>query len=347
MRDFDYRNPEMREWWIRTWVRYVTEFGVDGFRVDLTVVDQSVWDEICRRCAEAGRPIVVIVELERYHLGQRDWRGLSPDIAADFDANQRRFEVMQVSCHDRGWVQGPGNHYRLRGRRALFGYSVAFAHRVPLFFAGEEFDADQVSLPDLTRGIFGAGGPGGWLYGSRLDWTQLDDPAKQAFLTDFARMLRLRREHRDILHADRWRGQILALACSPEPMLVPYVRFDPGRKAIVVVGNEEDHDVELRLHVPVERLGFRAPQRLLLQDLWNGGRIVVRGAELEAGLTVRIGADTSPGGGIGVLSIVPAGTDTTTARAERREMAWQVPDTPCSRSGLDGTPDSVDPRVET
>src|SRR3712207_4732931 len=34
MADYDYGNPEFRKWWIDTWTRYVTEFGVDGYRVD-------------------------------------------------------------------------------------------------------------------------------------------------------------------------------------------------------------------------------------------------------------------------------------------------------------------------
>ena len=324
MRDFDYRNPQMREWWIRTWVHYVTEFGIDGFRVDLTLVDRTVWDEICRRCAEAGHPIVVIVELERYHLGQRDWRGLSPDIAADFRANQRRFEVMEVSCHDAGWVDGPGNHYRVRARRALFGYAVAFAHRVPLFFAGEEFDAEQVSLPRLTRGIFGAGGPGGWLYGSQLDWSQLEDPDKQAYLADFSRMLQLRQEHRDVVHADRWQGQTLALACHPESTLVPYARCEPGVKAVVVVGNEAEHDIELTVEVRVEELGFDGSQRLLLTDIWNGGCLVIEGPALAAGLKVRIRADDAPGGGIGLLTITPADGNGEPLPAGRGRMAWRT-----------------------
>lgn len=129
MRDFDYANPDFRAWWIDLWTSYVTDHGVDGFRVDVDMYDVTLWDEIARRAERAGHPILVMPENGRYHLGQRDWAGFSPDIAAEWNANRHRFTVHEISCHDRGWSSGPGSYYALRGSRARFGYSAAFSHR--------------------------------------------------------------------------------------------------------------------------------------------------------------------------------------------------------------------------
>jgi hypothetical protein len=53
---------ELDDWWVKTWVRYVTEFGVDGYRLDLSGERHDLWREIRRRCAEAGHEIVLFSE---------------------------------------------------------------------------------------------------------------------------------------------------------------------------------------------------------------------------------------------------------------------------------------------
>lgn len=305
MVDFDYRNAEFRAWWVRLWTSYVTEHGVDGFRVDLGLGSAGLWDEIAAGCARAGHPIVIMCERERYHLAQNDWPSLSPDVAAEWDGTGDRFRTVQLSCHDEGWSSKPGNHYRVRGSRAWFGYGAAFSHRIPLWFAGEEFDAEQVSLPAVRRGLFGAGGPGGWLYGCQVPWRQLDDdPAKRAFHADVSRMFAIRREHRDLLHCDRWENEMVALD-SPGAPLVPYARVRPGTKAILVAGNDGDEPVAVRLALDPGRAGFDPAGTFRVRDLWNGGEQRRTGAELAAGLTVTIDPDHTPGGGNAVLEVVP------------------------------------------
>lgn len=305
MKDFDYANPEFREWWVDLWLRYVSDYGVDGFRVDLDLFDVTLWDEIARRAADSGHPIVVMPEHGRYHFGQQDWFGLSPDIAADWSANNLRFATQQISCHDAGWSSPPGSYYRLTGSRARFGYCAAFSHRIPLFFAGEEFNGEQVSLPALRRGIFGAGGPGGWLYGCQVPWHQLEDPAKRAYFDDVCRILAIRRDHRDILNADRWENDMVAIDTEPEAMLVPYARFRHGEKAIVVAANEGAERLRLRLQLPLETFGFSGVGSLSLEDLWNGGQRVVDEAELAEGLRIELGPDSRAGGGLAVVSLMP------------------------------------------
>ena len=229
MSDYDYTNPEFREWWVDLWVSYVLRYGVDGFRVDIDLGDAEVWDAIAAKCSNAGHDILVMPEQGRYHLGQHDTLAFSPDIAADWSADPLRFATVQVSCHDGGWLSPPGNYYRVHGsRRTAFGYSVLLSHRVPLFFAGEEFDAEQHGVPKLRRGLFGAGGPGGWLYGSAIEWGELELPEKAAMCADISSLLRIRSENSDIVNADRQIGEMAALPSQPELPLVPYMRYVQG-----------------------------------------------------------------------------------------------------------------------
>ena len=125
------------------------------------------------------------------------------------------------------------------------------SHRVPLFYAGEEFDAEQHSVPKLSRGLFGAGGPGGWLYGSALDWDEVRTPDRTGLLADVTALLHARKTNSDIINADHEIGEIAALACEPPLPLLPYMRYLPGRGAVVVVGNEQREPVQVTLELPL------------------------------------------------------------------------------------------------
>lgn len=58
---------------------------------------------------------------------------------------------VQVSCHDNGWLGLPGNHYTIRGSRARFATPALLAPHLPLFFAGEGFDAEPRYCPTCDR----------------------------------------------------------------------------------------------------------------------------------------------------------------------------------------------------
>jgi len=64
MNDFRWESSikELDDWWVNTWVRYVTDFGVDGYRLDLSGERHDLWREVRRRCAEAGHEIVLFSE---------------------------------------------------------------------------------------------------------------------------------------------------------------------------------------------------------------------------------------------------------------------------------------------
>ena len=81
-----------------------------------------------------------------------------------------QFLSVQLSCHDGGWVDFPAdqNPYAAQGSRYIAGYTSFLAPAVPVFMAGEEFNADYRPLPGLSPNLFGGEpfGKGRWLYGS-------------------------------------------------------------------------------------------------------------------------------------------------------------------------------------
>lgn len=57
MKDFDWYggHTELDQWWVDTWLWYVKEFGIDGFRIDVSHYRNDLWALIRRRAADAGK----------------------------------------------------------------------------------------------------------------------------------------------------------------------------------------------------------------------------------------------------------------------------------------------------
>jgi Alpha amylase, catalytic domain len=302
MTDYDYENDEFRNWWVDLWVSYVEQFGIDGFRVDIDLRDAELWDQITRRCAAIGHEVLVMPEHGRYHLGQHDTLAFSPDIAADWSADNHRLTTVQVSCHDAGWLSPPGNYYRVRGSRSAFGYSALLSHRVPLFFAGEEFDAGQHGVPKLRRGLFGAGGAGGWLYGSAIDWAELGRPNQAEMHIDVRNLLKLRQQNSDLINADHHIGQMTAVQMEPALPLVPYLRWNDNGCSLLVIGNEDNDPVTVSVELPLEHIGLRRDAQCSVRDLISGEQVTVRASQTLP-WKVTVPGDRQPGGGLAVLRV--------------------------------------------
>ncbi|MBI3243160.1 MAG: hypothetical protein HYZ49_12780 [Chloroflexi bacterium] len=268
MTDYDYDNAEFREGWINVWVNYVTEYGVDGYRLDVPRQHQMpLWDIITARCAAAGHPIVIIPEHTcTYHFGQHDYYGFSSDMAGEF-CETPQYVGVQISCHDEGWQSGPGNYYKVKGERGNLAYTL-FGYNIPVFMSGEEFQAEQTSLPGLEKNLYGGGGPGGWLYGSWIQWEQLEETKHREMFDDFKKMLRIRRENRDVLHGDRSATHILRVPHSPSTRPIPYVRFIRGEKAIVVIASHDNAmGLPMTLRLPLAEMGMSGKGPYRVTDL--------------------------------------------------------------------------------
>ncbi|MFC1618871.1 alpha-amylase family glycosyl hydrolase [Candidatus Neomarinimicrobiota bacterium] len=225
-----------------------------------------------------------------------------------------RLRIISPSCHDCGWDGFPleKNPYTALGSRHIMGYGVFLAPAIPIMMSGAEFNADYVPLPGHTPGLFGAGTPGTgrWLYGSWLQWDQLEDEKHAAMLKDVQRLLTIRREHTDLIHAllpDEIDIELSAVpAKSGTDLPVPYI-ISNGRRALLVVGNPTDQDVDVELEITPERLALpEGTKALKLIELWpteKRARRVSTGKLATYRCTVP--ADLTPGGGLHVVRFEP------------------------------------------
>lgn len=317
MADFDYDNPEFREWWIRLWIGHTVKYGFDGYRLDgpngVASFEKvlGIWDEIAWGCLERGHEIAVMGENSRYHIRQCDRDSFTHDMAGDF-LSEPEYATMQISCHDEGINMGPGNYYVLRGSRFKFGYSAVFGYNIPLFMAGEEFDAGVHSVGSLKKKIYDGfessaeidfydNNPdtsgGGWLLGNRLDWTETEQEGHREMLCDCRRILKIRSENADLLHYSRRETRILPVKCIPKSGSVPYIRYQEGVSAILIVGNERAADCEFILRIPLREMGFAESGCYRVVDLWNKEERIVEARYMKC-LRIQVPGDYKPEGGV-------------------------------------------------
>ena len=446
MTDFDFHGnkPELDEWWVKIFTDYVTEYGVDGYRLDVDIIRPDLWARIKKNAADAGHPIAVFTEgwnvsegasdfLQRmttltdqrvgpdmnnvlhrdvarffdlftlFSIGEATvyytdntskraysdnrlyldaaiyspakkqegeltltvlnspamptsekqepirlriegvdadkvvqsitfrsypWYwiysfeqkrgefplGLTGSTKYDFDLTpfvpDRQLYSIQLSSHDDGWDTFPldKNPYAAQGSRSMFGYSCLLTPAIPLFMSGEEFNADYVSLPSHTPGLFGEGEPGKgrWLYASMIDWNQLKQKSKQQMLDDVTRMIAIRKADADLFAPvtfdQKPRIKALPFVNLPDDIPVPYMLYGDA-KAIIVCGNPTDAAVKGTLEISLADTPLQNAKTLLLTDLWNGKKPVRVSASDLKRLTVNIKPDRTPRGGLAVYKI--------------------------------------------
>lgn len=457
MRDFDWHggHADLDDWWVATWLRYVTDFGVDGYRLDVAHYRNDLWARLRREAADAGKRIVIIAEsgpairgvtdilqhgeviahnyglnrstrlindvagycsdkqtrageryevriayedgttqtsaeptwhqdhkvpevieeppvtrvvdclragaayqlqtgrlrVENVHAGKairnvqvidkagHVWNSSMDDVLeVDYTVGVERtanglllefplrvqdgqFLSIQLSCHDGGWIGFPSgvNPYTAQGSRWLAGYAALLAPGVPVLMAGEEFNADYRPVPYLSPELFGGErfGEGRWLYGSWIDWEQLNDPDKAAMLEDVRRIIGIRRSERGLIRACRMGSagaagaaerNFNAVRFTGEPELpVPYCYRSEDVRLVVCANPSAEQASDIRLwpedvFSPNEldlRWRLTAPFGSLPGD---ADELTMTGRAL-ADICLSIGPDHTPQGGLLVLRL--------------------------------------------
>jgi hypothetical protein len=72
--DWDGGHTDLDDWWVAIWTNAVTEYGVDGFRLDLGIHNRpDLWARIRRNAEAAGHPIVIFEEGDSVIPGVTDF----------------------------------------------------------------------------------------------------------------------------------------------------------------------------------------------------------------------------------------------------------------------------------
>ncbi len=440
MTDYDWYggHTDLDDWWVKVWTNYVTEFGVDGFRLDYRIFRPDLWERIRQNAVSAGHEIAIFEEDDAVIPGVTDFTqhdhnlripppgSLNPHLLNDIpgfydrlfgrkgyynveiqfsddgskvsgdtngggslrvglqgltaDKSCRRINdvhadgipdvqltvenvaarpienivvtddmggswhlqwgknnrlltmegtaptlqlyvatlapglsCVMLSCHDEGWEGFPEDKspYVAQGSRATFGYSCLFTPMIPIFFAGEEFNATYRPIPWLSPHLWGGGklGTGKWLYGTMLDWDELQEPEHAAMLEDVKQMIATRQQIAAIFGMSA-AAEPPRLGAVPHqsdiPVPIPYIRWNERIAVLVMANRDSDQDAHLTLDIPLVDLGWTENEHFKVTPLWPAGegRVVSHGWLKSFPCTVK--RDFTRRGGLSVLLIESA-----------------------------------------
>ncbi|MDR1602008.1 MAG: hypothetical protein LBS42_06220 [Tannerella sp.] len=96
MTDFDWYGDrkDLDEWWVKTFTDWVTDYGVDGYRLDVNIYRPDLWIRIKQNAAAVGHPIVVFNEAWVHSEGTGDFLQRMVTLS-----NQRKGPDMNVLLH--------------------------------------------------------------------------------------------------------------------------------------------------------------------------------------------------------------------------------------------------------
>ena len=117
MTDFDWfgGHADLDEWWVRTWVNYAADYGIDGFRLDVNMYRPDLWGRIKRECREMDHPIIVFHESGPGRRGVVDFL----QIGIRHKANTERLNVT-----DQRLMRLPDSILRVSQNDVHAGYTV-------------------------------------------------------------------------------------------------------------------------------------------------------------------------------------------------------------------------------
>jgi len=328
-RVFDLNNPEVVKYIIDTHAWWCTEVGLDGWRIDIAheTYRKYIWDPILEKCASKGKHILLAPEgahLEG-HLRGAGWGKFqaSHDMenpGQGWESYRNRYgfpkDYMNQRADDPYTVKDISNHnstvpcpynfntdtcsregaYQVQGSRFLFGHNLMFAPFVPWMMHGEIFNATHLGVPGVMSHRLR-----GKLLHSYLNWDDLEE--QQDVIKDFQKISSIRRDHQDIFHNNWHETQLVNIPYTSDPVIdvKPYVRYIPGEKAIIVIGNNSTtHDVTFQLQIPLVKIGLDDRSEISVTDLWTGNMEIVSREQLKQ-YPISVPRDKIPGGGVRVI----------------------------------------------
>jgi hypothetical protein len=118
MVDFDWNggHRDLDEWWIKTFTDYVTQYGVDGYRLDVAISRPDLWKRIRENAFAAGHPITVFIEREPVIPGTTDFMQHSDPIIDLFRGKPNELALNDIPEYYRRKADPYAGTYRVELR---------------------------------------------------------------------------------------------------------------------------------------------------------------------------------------------------------------------------------------
>lgn len=269
--EFDWESETLNTWYKEQIKNFLLVTGADGIRFDLEpqVAGYTIFEEIRNELNAEGRKPLFISEaandransfaFEQYgsvKVLDRDkpttqefcevfldgidlvqsiktGKNIGAEMAQLLNESGRhQYYSYQISCHD-------GLDY-FHAPIAAWGYEFLYSSFIPIFYIGEEWNAEKTSDS---------------LYGSRIDWTQLDEPEHREYYETVKNLIAIRWKYKEILnmwpenHRDT---NITTVELIGTERTNGYARYKDNQALIVVpnVNEYKPEDTEMTITVP-------------------------------------------------------------------------------------------------
>ena len=217
-----------------------------------------------------------------------------------------------LTSHDRGSEGFPldKSPYVALGSRATFGYAFLFSAMIPIFFAGEEFDASFRPIPWESPHFLGDqdAGKGRILYGCMLDWDELSQPRHRDMFEDVKKMIAIRKRETDLFGVvpDQEEPKLKAVPFDGDITVpIPYIRWNDTGAVIVAANRDTNQDAHLKLRLPLQEIGMAGHASYRVTELWPGDEMKVHSDKDLASFGLVVKRDKTQGGGLRVFKIEP------------------------------------------
>lgn len=247
----------------------------------------------------------------RYHINLAV-KGKAPCLQIYVATLGHGWPSILLSCHDRGWEGFPldKSPYVAQGSRATFGYAFLFSAMIPIFFAGEEFDASFRPIPWESPHFLGDQdtGKGRWLYGCMLDWDELSQPPHRDMFEDVKKMIAIRKREPSLLGVvpDQEEPKLKVVPFAGDIAVpIPYIRWNDSGAVIVAANRDTNQDAHLKLRLPLQEMGWAGHASYKVTELWPGEEMKVYSDQELASFAFVVKRDKTQGGGLRLFKIEP------------------------------------------
>lgn len=291
---YDWKNPELTEWFANELVDIVRKTDIDGFRCDCGIDYgcKEMYQKVRSTLYAEGNYIVLIGEAvndktrdifdfsehscnydiqtegENYINGTLKmptviktgfgFDTLSSQMAGE--AGKNTFYTSVVSCHDT-------QKYMVKGNIVNMAYSAILAPFIPLWYCGEEWNNTYSST--------------GWLWNTGVYWNEIEN--NRDFFEKVKAYMRIRRLYPEIFnyYPDNHREtNICEVKTDHEsPVLVSYARYGDG-KGILVIPNQGENTSRFKVTIPYKDMGLNENTTYTLVNLLTG-KIIATGKGID------------------------------------------------------------------
>lgn len=116
MKDYDWYggHKDLDQWWVNTWLWYIREFGIDGYRIDVAHYRNDLWALIRKKAAQIGKKIMIVAESGPAIRGVTDILQHGEVISHNYGLNQSSRILSDAAGYIKDRQMRDGEHYDVK-----------------------------------------------------------------------------------------------------------------------------------------------------------------------------------------------------------------------------------------